>query len=149
MNPPPEIEEPFLPRDFSIPFPQPSGSTTSVWGRIISTAVGVFSQRHTHLLFSVFALLLLGNFSYFLLEVPMVRLIERGVCREYHASHPGATSRSLGDIDESLCKLAPIQNVLASIMGWKISFDAVPGMTTPLLSWPRSCRRLISMRQGS
>ena len=41
---------------------------------------------------------------------------------------------SFADIDETHCKLAPIQDMLATIMGWNISFDAVPSMPALLLS---------------
>lgn len=133
MTPSSDLEEPFLPHEPTVHSPQASGDDTSSWNKTITAVIGIFSHPHAHLLFSVFALLLLGNFSYFLLEVPIVRLIERGVCREYYASNPVSTALRSGDIDESLCKLAPIQNTLAAIMGWKISFDAVPGMLDRLL----------------
>ena len=73
------------------------------------------SDKDSHLLSAVFALLLLGNISDFLLEMPIVRLIERRVSLEYYISHLISSFARSGGTDESLCKRAPIQNMLATI----------------------------------
>lgn len=80
---------------------------------------------------STFILYFLVTFAIQLLEVPTVRLFEIAICdRYYRTTNDGALAGSLlKDIDESSCKITAVQNELAEIAGWKISFDAVPGVS--------------------
>ncbi|EED16509.1 conserved hypothetical protein [Talaromyces stipitatus ATCC 10500] len=82
---------------------------------------------------STFVLYLLVTFAIQLLEVPTVRLFEIAICdRYFRTTNTGVHSTLFKDIDESSCKIPPIQNELAEIAGWKTSFDAVPGLLTAL-----------------
>jgi hypothetical protein len=77
---------------------------------------------------STFILYFLVTFAIQLLEVPTVRLFEIAICDRYYRTANGGVFASLfKDIDESSCKITDVQNELAEIAGWKISFDAVPG----------------------
>ena len=62
------------------------------------------------------------SFSIYLFEVPTVVLLEKVICESYYLHHP--SSEAL--VDETLCKVAPIQTRLADIFGLKASFDAIP-----------------------
>ena len=67
-----------------------------------------------------------GSFASLLLNIPLMRLFERSICnRHYQASVPKK------DVDESLCKVAPVQDELAAVLGWQLSFNALAGK--PLL----------------
>jgi hypothetical protein len=68
-----------------------------------------------------FALYILSAFATLLLEVPIVRLTEQAICNR-HFQDLGAR-----DIEEVACKISEIQDLLAKIVGWKMSFDALPG----------------------
>ena len=59
-------------------------------------------------------------------EVPLVRPLERAVCNSYYRSHSDFRTDAQKPVDESLCKVADIQDTLAFVVGWKMSFDALP-----------------------
>ncbi|KAI1385372.1 major facilitator superfamily transporter [Hypoxylon trugodes] len=62
-------------------------------------------------------LLLLVNLSTSLYQLPLNRVIERRLCREYYSTHdPPAIDRN-GSIDEKLCKIDPVQKSLAWMTG--------------------------------
>ncbi|EJT80754.1 hypothetical protein GGTG_00748 [Gaeumannomyces tritici R3-111a-1] len=67
-----------------------------------------------------FALYILFNFVTLLLEVPIVRLLEHAICYRRLGGD--------GAVDERNCKIPAVQDSLASITGWKMFFDAVPGL---------------------
>jgi hypothetical protein len=80
-----------------------------------------------------FVLYNLLSFATLLLEVPLVRLFEKSICnRYYRQQHPQNPTVAFQDIDESLCKGAPVQNLLATVVGWELSFSAVPGLLTAI-----------------
>jgi hypothetical protein len=59
-----------------------------------------------------------------LVEVPLVRLVEQAICNQhFHAASLSPPHR----IDESDCKIPDVQSVLVYVIGWKLSFDAMPG----------------------
>jgi hypothetical protein len=68
-----------------------------------------------------FALYILSAFATLLIEVPIVRLTEQALCNRHF--------RTIGTsgIEEAACKIPEIQDLLAKIVGWKMSFDALPG----------------------
>jgi hypothetical protein len=66
----------------------------------------------------------LFRFAYYLLEVPTVGMIEYAVCHQ-QLDHVNSMSTAL---DEAACRTPPVQEQVARIVGWKMSFDAVPGV---------------------
>ena len=81
--------------------------------------------------------LLLGTIILFLLESsdllllpPKIRLLEAKLCRRYYnTAESPIVSLARGDVEEKLCKLPEIQAHLASIRGWQVVWDAIPGKT--------------------
>ena len=81
--------------------------------------------------------LLLATTILFLLESadllllpPKIRLLEAKLCRKYYEStEPPIVSLAKGDVEEKLCKIPEIQAHLASIRGWQVIWDAIPGKT--------------------
>lgn len=61
-----------------------------------------------------------------ILTVPLLSLFERSVCAVYYDRH-NLTLFANGAIDESQCKIQPIQSELARIRGWKAFFDTLSG----------------------
>lgn len=55
-------------------------------------------------------------------RVPTIRLLESAICHQHYRHVELA-----GDIDESMCKLVPIQAKLARVRGLMSFFDALPG----------------------
>jgi MFS family permease len=93
----------------------------------------------------VLTLLLLVNLAMSLYQLPLNRVIERRLCREYYAEHDPAQG-SDGPIDEGLCKIEQVQQSLGSIQGvmetiWIVG-DFI--MTLPLsFIAQRKSRRLV------
>jgi hypothetical protein len=50
-------------------------------------------------------------------QLPLNRVIERRLCREYYAEHGPAVMNPGGDVDEQLCKVDVVQRELAWIQG--------------------------------
>lgn len=74
-----------------------------------------------------FVAYILISFATLLLEVPTVRLIEGSICNRYYVSAENATLMTAEQVNESACKIPQVQSLLAKLVGWKFSFDAVPG----------------------
>ncbi|MCJ1382411.1 hypothetical protein MMC17_005524 [Xylographa soralifera] len=74
----------------------------------------------------------LGNFTWYFLELPIVRLFEYAVCQQYYRSHPELINLSQGTIEERLCKTKLIQSKVAYLTGGRISLEALSGMLTVL-----------------
>ncbi|KAI2471068.1 major facilitator superfamily transporter [Annulohypoxylon bovei var. microspora] len=62
-------------------------------------------------------LILLVNLSASLYQLPLNRIIERRLCRDYYNIHDPSAISSDGDVDEKLCKIDPVQKSLAWIVG--------------------------------
>lgn len=75
-----------------------------------------------------FALYILVSFATQLLEIPQLRLFENALCNRYYRSiHDDSLSVVINDMDESMCKSPMVQDQLNDLVGWKMSFDAIPG----------------------
>lgn len=66
---------------------------------------------------SVLLLLLLVNLAMSLYQLPLNRVIERRLCRDYYSSTDPAKLQPDGSVDESLCKIPEVQQSLGSIQG--------------------------------
>jgi hypothetical protein len=66
---------------------------------------------------SLLGLLLLVNLSMSVYQLPLNRVIERRLCREYYAEHGPAVLHPGQDLDEQLCKVDAVQKELAWIQG--------------------------------
>ena len=72
----------------------------------------------------LFALYITFGFATLLLEVPLVALLERAICYR-HFQVADSAREPLG---EGACKVSEVQDVLSQMVGWKMFFDALPGM---------------------
>ena len=130
MNPSIENEDqPLLPQS-----PVRAGSATRSpsptwkWLESKSAAVrGFISREETPILFCTFALYFLSSFAKHIIEVPFIALLERTICAQYYRHHDNSTLHDLQELAERPCKVVDVQDKLAKVVGWKFSFDAVPG----------------------
>lgn len=60
-------------------------------------------------------------FCEMILVAPLIKLFENSLCLKYY-------SFPVGGVEEELCKVREIQGPLATIRGFKSSFDTLPGM---------------------
>ena len=88
--------------------------------KIISPLVGAY------ILFNVV------SFATLLLEVPLVRLWEQSICNRHYQESPPSTFTG-HNVEESLCKIAAVQDELAMVAGWQLSLNALAG--EPLRYW--------------
>ncbi len=62
-------------------------------------------------------LLVLVNLSWSLYQLPLIRVIERRLCREYYLEHNPDLLGPGGDVEEHLCKINEVQKGLGWIQG--------------------------------
>ncbi len=84
------------------------------------------------ILICTFCLQFLNYFAKHMVEVPSIKLFEQSICNRYYASKGGLFPATNGTVDESLCKIQPVQDELAQLVGLKFTFDALPGLLTAL-----------------
>ncbi|OAP62555.1 hypothetical protein AYL99_01782 [Fonsecaea erecta] len=67
-----------------------------------------------------------------LYAAPRVRFFESIVCTEYYRQEDPSLLHKHGDIPEHLCKVNPVQDELASVLGWQLFFDSIPAILLPV-----------------
>lgn len=113
---------------------EPCQSRTRQWlQRKIATWKKLLSHKDVPIILRIFSLQFLVGFAKHIIEVPLVRLLEIAICNKYYRTHdiPHIPSIATQEIAEKLCKIAPVQDTLSTITGWKFSFDALPGKDFP------------------
>ncbi|KAI0391243.1 major facilitator superfamily domain-containing protein [Xylariaceae sp. FL0594] len=68
----------------------------------------------------------------YLYTAPRVRLFESVSCTRYYLEHDPSVVGPDGSVPESLCKINPVQNEVASVLGWQLFFDSIPAIILPL-----------------
>ncbi|KAF5250783.1 hypothetical protein FANTH_4055 [Fusarium anthophilum] len=85
-----------------------------------------FSQWSALYICSLFILLV--DVPNFLSEVPKLRMLELGLCRDYYAAiDPSVIGRD-GSVPEHLCKVHEIQSALAKMRGILGMIEGIPGL---------------------
>lgn len=62
-------------------------------------------------------LALLSNLGARLIQLPLLRTSELGLCRRYYAAHDPSLIDSDGNVEERFCKIGPVQQKVAYMMG--------------------------------
>lgn len=82
------------------------------------------TSKRTNTLFTTILYFMIIHFLLAFCEIilvaPLLRLFENSLC----VSHYGFPE---GGVPESMCKIVEIQRQLATIRGWKSTFDTIPG----------------------
>lgn len=119
----------------SVVSPPPSQSRTRLWlARKTASLRGFWRREETPILLCTFTQYFLASFAKHVVEVPFIALLERTICRQYYRSRGDGALRDAQEISGNLCKAVPVQNKLAYVVGWKFSFDALPGKEMFLFS---------------
>lgn len=84
-------------------------------------------QRSNSVVILAFVIFNVFSFATLLIEVPLVRLFEQSICNRYYRGHGPPSGAITREPDEAYCKISPIQDVLSTLIGWKMAFDALPG----------------------
>lgn len=118
------------------------------WPRL-KTKISVFKENlareETPILLCVFTLQFLASFAKHIIEVPFIALVESTICAKYYRHQGNDHLFAAHEVAERLCKVAPVQDKLSIVTGWKFAFDALPGKQlslrleqTPIESFVRS-----------
>lgn len=83
-------------------------------------------RKHLRFYISIFALVFTTNLGGYLSDLPLVRLFERKICRDYLGS--------IADENEAACKISSVQDRLAYITELKPAFDSIPGQSPRKMS---------------
>nr|RBQ90591.1 hypothetical protein FVER53263_09940 [Fusarium verticillioides] len=73
-------------------------------------------------------LILLVDVPNFLSEVPKLRMLELGLCRDYYAATDPSVIGRDGSVPEHLCKVHEIQSALAKMRGILGMIEGIPGL---------------------
>ncbi|KAI8938149.1 hypothetical protein NX059_005815 [Plenodomus lindquistii] len=76
----------------------------------------------------VFALISIIDVGAFLADPPKTRVFEANICLGYYREHDPSVIGDNDSIPEKLCKVDAIQQKLAMIFGWQVTFDVIPGI---------------------
>ncbi|KAF5576061.1 hypothetical protein FPANT_11115 [Fusarium pseudoanthophilum] len=67
-----------------------------------------------------------------LYAAPRVRLFESVACTRHYLRHDPSLVDRDGSVPERLCKIDPVQDKVASVVGWQYFFDAIPAILLPI-----------------
>jgi hypothetical protein len=67
-----------------------------------------------------------------LFMAPKVRLYESIACAAHYLHHNSSLVGKDGFIPEKLCKVNPVQEKIAMILGWQDCFDSIPALLLPV-----------------
>lgn len=105
-----------------------SPSLTWTWLKSKTAALREFiSREDTPILLCAFTLYFLASFAKHVIEVPLIALLEKTICTQYYRHQGNPTVHDTQEFAGRLCKVVFVQDKLAAVVGWKLSFDAVPG----------------------
>lgn len=115
--------------------PSPTWTWTWTWLEPRIAAWRDVSSDETPILLCTFALYFLASFAKHVIEVPFIALLEQTICAQYYRHHGNPTVHDTQEFAGRLCKVVSVQDKLATVVGWKLSFDAAPGRSFCSLAW--------------
>ncbi|KAI0805581.1 major facilitator superfamily domain-containing protein [Xylaria sp. FL0064] len=75
---------------------------------------------------------IISEIGEYLYSAPRVRLFESVSCKRYYLRHDPSVIRPDGSVPEYLCKVDPVQDEVATVLGWQLFCDSVPAIILPL-----------------
>jgi MFS family permease len=103
-----------------------------------------------HVVALVIIIAVVSDIGESLYAAPRVRLFESIVCTRYYMHEdPSLVHRHGHHVPEHLCKVNPVQDELASVLGWQLFFDSIPAILLPVpygyLADTRGRKRILFM----
>jgi MFS family permease len=103
-----------------------------------------------HVVALVIIIAVVSDIGESLYAAPRVRLFESIVCTRYYMQEdPSLVHRHGHHVPEHLCKVNPVQDELASVLGWQLFFDSIPAILLPVpygyLADTRGQKRILIM----
>jgi hypothetical protein len=78
------------------------------------------------------ALAIISDIGEDLFAAPKVRLFESVICTQYYSNNDPSYLGPGGTVKEELCKIDPVQDEVAFILGWQLFFDSIPAILLPI-----------------
>lgn len=78
------------------------------------------------------AIAVTADIGEYLFLAPKVRLFESIICTDYYLREDPSLVTRDGSVLEHLCKVDPVQDKLAMILGWQLFFDSIPAILLPI-----------------
>ena len=63
---------------------------------------------------------------------PRIRLFESIICTSFYRETDHSVLGPGGEVPEKFCKIDPVQDQVASLLGWQYFFDSLPAILLPL-----------------
>ncbi len=112
----PEASDQYLQNEF----PPQTGARTNTPGHDGAPIIPATRPLST-LVFYFMAIHFLLAFCEIILVAPLIKLFENSLCLNHYGFQ-------VAGVEEALCKIPEIQQPLATIRGWKSTFDTIPGI---------------------
>lgn len=86
----------------------------------------------THVIGLVLSIAIISDFSESMFTAPRIRLYESVICAEFYSQADPSLVGPDGSVPERLCKVVPVQEELATILGWQSFIDSIPAILLPI-----------------
>ncbi|TVY88574.1 Efflux pump, partial [Lachnellula willkommii] len=77
-------------------------------------------------------LAVISDIGEYLFFAPRVRLFESVVCTRFYLQNEPSLVKGDGSVPERFCKVNPVQDEVALVLGWQLFFDSIPGILLPI-----------------
>jgi hypothetical protein len=78
------------------------------------------------------AIAIIADIGEYLFLAPQVRLFESVICTDYYLREDHSLVGRDGSVLEKFCKVDPVQDKVAMILGWQSSFKSIPAILLPI-----------------
>jgi MFS family permease len=78
------------------------------------------------------AIAVTADIGEYLFLAPKVRLFESIICTDYYLREDPSLVKGDGSVPERFCKVDPVQDQVAMILGWQLFFDSIPAILLPI-----------------
>lgn len=86
----------------------------------------------THVIGLVLSIAIISDFSESMFTAPRIRLYESVICAEFFSRADPSLVGPDGNVPERLCKVVPVQEELATLLGWQSFIDSIPAILLPI-----------------
>lgn len=86
----------------------------------------------THVVGLVLCIAVFADIGESMFLAPRMRLYESVICSEYFSQSNPSLIEPDGTIPEKICKVTPVQEQLATLLGWQSFIDSIPAILLPI-----------------
>ncbi|ETS80881.1 hypothetical protein PFICI_08410 [Pestalotiopsis fici W106-1] len=86
----------------------------------------------THVVGLVLCIAILADLGESMFMAPRMRLYESVICSEFFSQADPSLIGPDGTVPEKMCKVTPVQEQLATLLGWQSFIDSIPAILLPI-----------------